>query len=76
VRPAAHELEYHCWSAATCCVRKEAAVLELMVDAPADWLHRGPSGIGMTGRVTMALFVRDPDAWLDEMGLHDRLYVS
>jgi len=76
VRPAARELEYHCWSAVTCCVRKEAAVLELMVDAPADWLHGGPSGIGMTGRVTMALFVREVDAWLDEMGLHDRLHVS
>ena len=76
MRPAARELEYHCWSAATCCVRKEAAVLELMVDAPADWLHHGPSGIGMTGRVTVALFVRDVDAWLDEMGLHDQLYVS
>jgi hypothetical protein len=51
-------------------------VLELMVDAPADWLHGGPSDIGMTGRVTMALFVREVDAWLDEMGLHDRLHVS
>ena len=76
VQPAARALEYQCWSAVTCCVCKEAAVLKLMVDAPADWLHRGPSGIGMTGRVTIALFVRDVDAWLDDMGLYDRLSIQ
>ena len=76
VQPAARALEYQCWSALTRCVCKEAAVLKLMVDAPADWLLRGPSGIGMTGRVTIALFVRDVDAWLDDMGLYDRLSVQ
>ena len=73
IRPAAREAD-HCWSAMTCCLQKEAVmVLELICDAPAGWLHRGPSGIGMTGRVTMALLVRDVDAWVDEMGLHGRI---
>ena len=63
------------WSAmGCCCCGAKAEVLELELDAPAGWLHHSPTGgAASAGRITLALFVRDVEAWVDAMGLGDRL---
>ena len=62
------------WSSmnSSCCCVGEAAVLELSVDAPPGWLHRGPAHAkGLAGPITLALFVIDADAdgLIDAMGV-------
>ena len=58
------------WSSMSCCCDGEAAVLELGIDAPPGWLHRGPAhATGLAGPITLALFVRDVDGLIDAMGL-------
>lgn len=60
------------WSSMSCCSDGEAAVLELDIDAPPGWLHRGPAHAkGLAGPITLALFVRDVDGLIDTMGLRE-----
>lgn len=73
VQPAVGD-NLHLWTCLCgCCFGGRDVILALQVDAPAGWLHWGPAGV--TGPLTLALFVRDVDEWIDAMGIRDLLAV-
>jgi len=59
------------WSRLFCCWSADESMLVLDLDAPNGWLHHGTAGSppGWAGPMLLKLLVRDPDLWIDKMGV-------